>query len=91
MQTLPEKNCSRAYRHIQKAKIIQTLIPLHQVCGYDPTQHRKACKLIMDISVQCTLERTNELLGDPEVTANIYCKSRNLPNTDTQIYSTDLR
>ena len=23
------------------------------------------------------------LLGDPEVTANIYCKSRNLPNTDT--------
>ena len=30
-------------------------------------------------------------LGDPEVTANIYCKSRNLPNTDTQNYSTDLR
>ena len=28
---------------------------------------------------------------DPEVTANIYCKSRNLPNTDTQNYSTDLR
>ena len=27
------------------------------------------------------------LLGDPEVTANIYCKSRNLPNTDTQNYS----
>ena len=24
------------------------------------------------------------LLGDTEVTANIYCKSRNLPNTDTQ-------
>ena len=24
------------------------------------------------------------ILGDPEVTANIYCKSRNLPNTDTQ-------
>ena len=23
------------------------------------------------------------ILGDPEVTANIYCKSRNLPNTDT--------
>ena len=23
------------------------------------------------------------LLGDPEVTANIYCKSRNLPNTNT--------
>ena len=25
----------------------------------------------------------NLVLGDPEVTANIYCKSRNLPNTDT--------
>ena len=24
------------------------------------------------------------LLGDPEVSANIYDKSRNLPNTDTQ-------
>ena len=23
------------------------------------------------------------LLGDPEVTANIYCNSRNLPNIDT--------
>ena len=31
------------------------------------------------------------MLGDQEVTANIYCKSRNLPNTDTQNYSTDLR
>ena len=31
------------------------------------------------------------ILGDPEVTANIYCKSHNLPNTDTQNYSTDLR
>ena len=31
------------------------------------------------------------LLGDPEVTAYIYCKSRKLPNTDTQIYSTHLR
>ena len=31
------------------------------------------------------------MLGDPEVTANIYCKSRNLPNTDTQNQSTDLR
>ena len=33
----------------------------------------------------------NLVLGDPEVTANIYCKSRNLPNTDTQNHSTDLR
>ena len=32
-----------------------------------------------------------KILGDPEVTANVYCKSRNLPNTDTQNYSTDLR
>ena len=31
------------------------------------------------------------LLGELEVTANIYCKSRNLPITDTQNYSTDLR
>ena len=31
------------------------------------------------------------IVGDPEVTANIYCKSCNLPNTDTQNYSTDLR
>ena len=31
------------------------------------------------------------LLGDPEVTANIYCKSRNLPNTYTEYYSTDWR
>ena len=32
-----------------------------------------------------------DILGDLEITANIYCKSRNLPNTDRQIYSTDLR
>ena len=31
------------------------------------------------------------ILGDIEVTANTYCKSSNLPNTDTQNYSTDLR
>ena len=31
------------------------------------------------------------LLGHPEVTANTYCKSRKLPNTDTQDCSTDLR
>ena len=35
--------------------------------------------------------RSSELLGDPEVIANMYCKARNLPNTDTQNYSTDLR
>ena len=32
-----------------------------------------------------------DVLDDPEVTANIYYKSRNVPNTDTQNYSTDLR
>ena len=33
----------------------------------------------------------DHLLGDPELTANIYCKSRNLPNKGTQNISTDLR
>ena len=31
------------------------------------------------------------LLGGPEVTANIYCKSRNLANTETQNDSANLR
>ena len=31
------------------------------------------------------------ILVDPEVTAYINCKSPNLPNTDMQNYSTDLR
>ena len=31
------------------------------------------------------------VLGDPELTANVYYKSRNLPNTGKQNYSTDLR
>ena len=31
------------------------------------------------------------ILGDPEVNANILCKSRKLPNKDKQNYSTDLR
>ena len=31
------------------------------------------------------------ILGDPEFTANIYCKSRNLPNTEMKNNSTDLR
>ena len=40
--------------------------------------------------LQNFLEGTiSELLGDPEVTLNIYCKLRNLPNTDTQNYSID--
>ena len=36
-------------------------------------------------------EVSRALLGDPEGTANINCKSHNLPNTDTQNYSTDMR
>ena len=39
----------------------------------------------------CDLTIQTLLLGDPEVTANIYRKTRNIPNTDTQNYSTDLR
>ena len=31
------------------------------------------------------------LLGVPYITANMYCKSRNLPHTDIRIYSIDLR
>ena len=31
------------------------------------------------------------ILGVPYITANIYCKSRNLPHTDIRIYSIDLR
>ena len=37
------------------------------------------------------IEMYKAVLGDPEVTANIFCKSRNLSNKDTQNYSTDLR
>ena len=44
-----------------------------------------------DITYICLNISNLELLGDPEVTANIYCKSCNLPNTDTQKHSTDLR
>ena len=29
--------------------------------------------------------------GVPYISANIHCKSRNLPNTDVHDYSTDLR
>ena len=36
-------------------------------------------------------DTSKNLLGDPEVTENTYCKSRNIPNTDTQDNSTDLR
>ena len=52
-------------------------------------------RVISTFTSWCTLYTkvavTQVRLGDPEVTANMYCKSRNLPNTDTQNYSTDLR
>ena len=31
------------------------------------------------------------VLGVPYITANIYCKSRNLPNIDIRYYSIDVR
>ena len=45
----------------------------------------------MDLTGSGPLLCSSNILGDPEVAANIYCKLRNLPNTDTQNYSTDLR
>ena len=48
-------------------------------------------KSIFSTPVVILTRAETELLGDPEVTANIYFKSRNLPNTDAQNYSTDLR
>ena len=47
--------------------------------------------LVLDSQLLQRSEPSNYILGDPEITANTYCKSRNLPNTDTQNYSTDLR
>ena len=38
----------------------------------------------------CTLRRYI-ILSVPYITANMYCKSRNLPNTDKRNYSIDLR
>ena len=45
---------------------------------------------MVNVSI-CYVSLGSTVLGDQEVTVNIYCKSRNLPNTDTQNYSTDLR
>ena len=36
------------------------------------------------LSYDTSRTQWRDVLSDPEVTANIYCKSRNLPNTDTQ-------
>ena len=46
---------------------------------------------ISDILGLVTVFEVPNILDDPEVTENIYCKSRNLPNMDTQNYSADLR
>ena len=63
-----------------------------------PRARRESALLFLRISfmlvVHCAILGSNSnlganiILGDPEVTANICCKSR---NTDTQNYSTDLR
>ena len=37
-----------------------------------------------DASDNCDIGYVDLVLGDPEATAYVYCKSRNLPNTDTQ-------
>ena len=47
--------------------------------SFDPILVTYYIKTSLPYSILCT--------GDPEVTTNIYCKSRNLPNTDTQNYS----
>ena len=53
------------------------------------------CKLnfhlyIITVNPEYFVKRIS-ILGDPEVTANMYCKLRNLPNTDTENDSTDMR
>ena len=45
----------------------------------------KEIKLKMSINIFALPDITisiDDVLGDPEVTAKIYCKSRNLPNKD---------
>ena len=43
------------------------------------------------LTAKCIWKYRETTDPDPEVTTNIYCKSRNLPNTDKQKYSTNLR
>ena len=59
-------------------------------CAKDPviSDHIPVSK---DETLKKYLKYQNDLLGYTEVTANIYCKLRNLPNKDTQNCSTDLR
>ena len=47
--------------------------------------HYPQCNNFNNLSVLYQCVTRTKLLRDPEVTANKYCKSRNLPNTDTQI------
>ena len=53
------------------------------------TNNQQSVNIIFKFLAKCPV--SIDILSDPEVTANIYCKSRNLPNTDTQNNSTDLR
>ena len=46
---------------------------------------------IVNLKVKTVVYNLLVILGDLEVTANIYCKSPNFPNTKTQNYSTDIR
>ena len=47
--------------------------------------------ILNEIKTRIKRKIKKHLPGDPEVTANINCKSRNLTNIDTQNHSTDLR
>ena len=68
-------------RSVQVNIIMNNLSNLNiiEIINIDHNQNAYGCIFIIHI------------LDDPEVSANIYCKSRNLPNTDTQNCSTDLR
>ena len=53
------------------------------------TEQGKGIRARINKVILCSIVRG--VLGDPEVTANINCKSRNLANIDTRNHSTDLR
>ena len=55
-----------------------------------PEQYNRNASIILMNTRGCVFTEPY-ILGDQEVTTNIYCKSRNLPTTDKQNYSTDSR
>ena len=55
----------------------------------NPHQYTRNASIILMHTRGCVFTEPY-ILGDPEVTTTIYCKSRNLPNTDTVNLSTDL-